>query len=235
MKRLFPFVLVSALALAIMPIGVRHFTWTQKQATRVACTANPSTVTITSTTAGSLLVVFWTQNSGSNTISSVTGAGTWNTNALCNANSSSGGGTSCAYNTSATGGVTSLTMTPSGSSGSGVCIVFEESYSAGPISLDTGTPQTRNSAAGFETNSASPTVTLAGSNDVVLLSLDTTAAVSACPTNYAGSTSGAAGGCSRLNTISSTIGTWTNTSGHTALSAIAFTESALRGMPPAIF
>lgn len=127
-------------------------------------------VTVTSTTAGNLLVAFGANNTGANNLvfSSMTGEGTWTHCsgghvATLNAGSTTFYQVDCAYILSATGGTTSLTWTWSASAGKSTIEIIEVSRTSGSWALDV------NGILGDAscTTCASPTLTLSGSNDYI--------------------------------------------------------------------
>lgn len=130
------------------------------------------TLTITSTGTGNLLFLAAVDSAGAgnNSISTVTGAGTWGSVTGCHKNGGTGGWeVNCFQNLSSTSGVTSLTVTFSGNVATAYFSVFEVSRTSGSFSLD---------ASGCTLNSGSATfmptgqpLTLANNNPHVTFQL----------------------------------------------------------------
>jgi hypothetical protein len=125
------------------------------------------TLNIPATTAGSLLYIEAANITGlSSFITAVSGGGTWTAPTACRISMVLAGNDalSCAYNLSATGGTTQLTVT--GNSSNDFFAVWEIASTSGPFSLD---------AIGSATNSASlnpsgVSLSLTGANDVIFQS-----------------------------------------------------------------
>ncbi len=128
-------------------------------------------LTITSTTAGNLLIAIAAANGGNNySYSSITGEGGWT---VCpagvvnvvNDDMTQVYSADCAYKLSAAGGVTSLTWNWAGGTPNGTVFeLIEVSRSSGSWTYDTGNTATPTTC----TTCAGPTLTLTGSNDYIV-------------------------------------------------------------------
>lgn len=209
-------------------------TWTVVQHKKsTACTTSSATcsVTMTSTGTGNVIVIGFTLVGDINEqIVSVSGGGSYTHPAGCHATDSAGTFSSdCAYTLASTSGTTSITVTRTDATTFGWTVAATElSFTAGPVSVDTGTPQVRDQS----TNTTTPagvTLTLAGSNDAIYQIIKGTGTVSAATSPYDVNNDflTSSGFATAINTVSGTAPTWTQSSnGKAALSAIAFTESS---------
>lgn len=95
-------------------------------------------LTITSTGTGHLLFMSEVDSGGNNTISSVTGAGTWVATTGCHKNGATGSWeANCFHNLASTSGVTTLTVTMSGNVTTAYFAVWEIARTSGSFTLDT--------------------------------------------------------------------------------------------------
>jgi hypothetical protein len=194
-------------------------TWTLVQKTGYqTSSSSPASVTVTSTGTGHLLVLMGHTNTGTTTVSSVSGAGTWSIPAGCHVNGGGSiGGTDCAYNLSSTSGVTSISITLS-ASGTSTWIFYEYSFSGSSFSLDTTGTVTDGTAG---TSLAGVGLTLAGTKDVIVQGLFTSGGnvtgVSTPYSNFQGTSF--TGQADLENTSSGTAPTWTNSNSQTAAGA----------------
>lgn len=197
-----------------------------------ACTASSSTcaVTVTSTGTGNVIVIGMAIASNVEAIVSVSGGGTYSHPAGCNGTSGSTFGTDCAYTLASTSGTTSITVTRTDATTHTWRVAATElSFTSGPVSVDSGSPQTRTQTTAV-TNPAGVTLTLTGSNDAIYqMILSTTPSAITSPYSTNVDFSGPGGFAVSINTVSGTAPTWTTASSAAALSAIAFTETAASG------
>lgn len=146
----------------------------------LSCAGTTCTVTLTSTTAGSLLAFgLVSQNTPAQTFVSISAGGTFVHPGTCSFQSTSNLYVDCGYVLAATGGVTSITVTLSGTFG-GAIEIDEVSYTgAGAITLD-GTPT--GNALTTCTSCAVVPLTITGTSDYVwrMFAVDNT------PTNPGG-------------------------------------------------
>lgn len=151
--------------------GSATFTVVQHPAASACFGSATCALTVTSTTAGNLLIAIASGNGGNNySYSSITGEGGWThcpsgTVNVTNDAMSQVYSADCAYKLSAAGGVTSLTWNWAGGTPNGsVFELIEVSRSSGSWTYDTGntaTPATCTTCAG-------PALTLTGSNDYIV-------------------------------------------------------------------
>lgn len=197
-----------------------------------ACANGSATcaVTVQSTGSGNLTVIWCKFSNTADTISSVSdGSATYGlcTASACHSSdSTNANGTDIAYALSSTSGKTSITVTKSSTNNAWVCRILQYSTTAGPAVYDVG--GNRNQS----TNTTSPagvTLTLGGSNDVIIQS-----DLASVPTAISGSYTTPAdfdgtrnyGVAGWVNTSSGSAPTWTQTNSRSSLSAVAFKESA---------
>lgn len=224
-------------------------TWTARGVigTNTACSAGSLTcsVTVTATTAGdTLIATAMIPSSSAKTIVSGSGAGTWGLGGSA-WKSSSTGSVSTAYVLSATGGVTSVSVTLSTGGASSTWAVEVRAYtsSAGGVAAESVPAGT--TSASCSNNCTTPTVTLAGTNDLIYAAIatgNTGCSVASPFGNFTALTGD--GGADRLNTNSGTGATFTQgTSCPTAAASVAamvtigFSETAAGGttiMPPRV-
>jgi hypothetical protein len=137
--------------------------------TGVSCSPTCS-LTIPTTAAGDLLFAQSSSVSGTGTISSMSGGGTWvvptSGTTTCN-NTVSSQTNGCAYSLSSTSGVTTVTFTMSASGTYGIDL-YEIHRTSGSWTLDT---QASNNVATSTNNNIGPALTLSGSNDVIFQEL----------------------------------------------------------------
>lgn len=220
--------MLSKLLLCLVLLSCRlSATWTLVQEVTSNCSGNSSaSITVTSTGSGNLLVVVFGM-SVAQTLSSVTGGGTW---VMCGANcriTQSGAGTTDAgYTLSSSSGATSITWTLSGNPSSCDVQFYEYSFTSGPASLDVVGTRAQTSSV---TNPAGVTLSLTGTSDVIVQACVPSGSVSAIGSPYtqpgvqvgAGTASGFAGA---INQSSGTAPTWTTDSSTDALVGLAFKE-----------
>lgn len=225
MKRLF---LISMLLVSVSPASA---TWTVVQHVSNTCTAASATcnVAVSSTGTGNVIVIGMGIVDATEQIVSVSGGGTYTHPATaCHGSDATGPkGLDCAYTLSSTSGTTTITVTRTdATSHVWVCAATEYSFTSGPVSVDTGTPQVRDQSTSV-TTPAGVTLILAGTNDAIYQMIE-----GATPTAVSGTYStnqnfsGNGGFASLINTATGSVPTWTQTSSRAALSAIAFTETA---------
>lgn len=187
-------------------------------ATVLGC-SNTCTVTVASTTAGSLQVMTaMSSQAGQNWIVSVSGAGSWSCPVIDN---NANGSISGCYNVNSTAGVTTLTIT-STPGGQYNVRVWEYSFTGGPVSLDTSTSNGNLTPA---TTQAGVTLTPHGSNDVIVqwvLSGAQPTSISGPYGNFAAQNS-TSGWADLENTTSGTAPNWTFGTSQTVIAgAMAF-------------
>jgi hypothetical protein len=200
-----------------------------------ACSAGTScVVTVSSTGAGHLGVIMGHTNTGTVTITSVTGGGTWLEPAGCHIN---GGGSigaeSCAYTLSTTASVTSYTVNLSASSVSSF-IFYEYSWSGSSFALDTGASGGLGTVSDGTsgTSLAGVGLTLACTKCIIVQGLSTSGGnvtgVSTPYSNFQGTSF--AGQADLENSNSGTAPTFTNSNSQTAAgAAIAIAGSGSGG------
>lgn len=225
MKRL---ILLSMLLVSVSPAWA---TWTVVQHTSIGCTSGSSTcnITVSSTGSGNVIVIGIGIVDAVEQIVSVSGGGTYTHPATgCHGVDATGPkGSDCAYTLSSTSGTTTITVTRTdATTHAWVAGATEYSFTSGPVSVDTGTPQVRDQSSAV-TSPAGVTLTLAGSNDAIYQMIEGTT-VTAISSPYSTNQNFTANGgfASAINTVSGTAPTWTQSSSKAALSAIAFTETA---------
>lgn len=203
-------------------------TWALVQHPNNLCTgASTCAVTLTQNTgSGNLLVISVSGGaSATRTISSISAGGTFVHCSNCSANAA-GNIVDQGWVLSSTGGVSSITVTLSGSA-TFFAEIDEYSTSSGPAIADTsgsGTEATCTSCAG-------KALALGGSNDVIVQVISPNGSASNITAPYsnpndasASSTAGA------LNQSAGTAPTWTTTSGVAAVAAVAFKETPSAGV-----
>lgn len=145
-----------------------------------ACASGSATcaVTLTATTAGSGLVAFaWVPTSGRVMTAGSTG-GTWAFNAGCQGFDALTGQLSCGTVPVATGGITSITFTLGSGTASGTwtVMVYEIKHTGGTLAVD-GTPTNGTNPNCGTADCIAPSVTISGTNDVVVSAMAAGAAV----------------------------------------------------------
>lgn len=195
------------------------------------------TVTVASTGAGHVIVVALADNANQ-TISSVTGGGTFTLcGAPCQAGSAATGWVDMAYTLSSTSGTTSIVINHTAGSNSSVGMVWELSSTGSPV-FDT-------SGANLQTCTTSCTgvgLTLTGSNDLILTAASCGGTCSAISGSYAADPAspwpGGDGMAHLMNTVTGTAPTWTQTASTALVSAaIAIKDSAgaaTKAAPPRV-
>ena len=193
------------------------------------CNGTTCAVTVTSTGAGHLLVFAALIGNTTSTLSSVSGDGTWTVCGASCRSVSSVTTTEMGYILSATGGATTITGTLSATSPWSAA-VLEYSYTSGPISVDA---QGHREQTTGTTSCAGVTLTLTGTNDVIVQIANPSGSISAVTSPYTSPADfpGGNGVAGSINTTSGTAPTWTQTSSTDALSAIAFKETASGAVP----
>lgn len=151
-------------------------TWTRVATSQnVNCAASTTcAVTVTSTTAGNLLVALAFESSTAQIqLSAGSAGGSWVFPSNCRAfQSSSTGSTSCGYVLSATGGVTSITMTTSSAPSTTYAIVINEYHSTvGSVAAETVPAGT--TSASCSNNCTTASITVTGSADVLIAGIAT--------------------------------------------------------------
>lgn len=152
-------------------------------------TNNTCTITVPSTTAGTLEVACGSSVAQATTSFTFSGDGTWVTPTGSLAGNSTGGSVQCAYNLSATGGATSITCTSSVNNTGGRCAWINFSYTGAAI-FDTGSVTITNSEA-CTTSCTGVALTLATSKSYLLVqaaNISSSNAISNCSgnSNYIG-------------------------------------------------
>jgi hypothetical protein len=223
------------LLFCVFPLRYGHSagTWTMVQHVSTGCagTLSPCSVTVSSTTAGNLLIGVLHATNTNVTLTSISG-GTSANSATCNSSDASSGSAAIAWVLNATGGDTSITFTWS----SGYSIdtdVLEYHSTNGVSSFDVCNNRDQ---AGFAANIAgiSPG-TLSGSNDVILQYAVFSGHCNACPNSALSPSDLLAGNaiCGLMNSTNNAAGTYSNASSAAALGAVAFKEASLAGTSPA--
>jgi hypothetical protein len=161
------------------------------------------------------------------TIVSVSGGGTWVHPAGCAANVASFASTDAAYTLSTTSGATTVTITISPSGTQVIAEFLEYSFTLGSAVFDACAIRTGSS----ETNSVGATLTLTGTNDVIVQTGAFGGSASACGTqggtnNNPNDFPSGDAVCGFINTITTTANTYTSTTGNFVGTAIAFNEVA---------
>lgn len=210
-------------------------TWTvvqHKISTACSTVGTTCAVTVTSTGSGHVIVIGMGVLDNTDQIVSVSGGGTYTHPATCHAVDLLVKGTDCAYTLSSTSGTTSITVTRTAASGNNWTVAATElSFTNGPVSVDTGSPGTRDQTTTV-TNPAGVTLTLAGSNDAIYQIITGTSPTAiSSPYNTNSDFLSGEGFATAINTVSGTAPTWTQSSSRACLSAIAFTESAATSTP----
>lgn len=200
-----------------------------------ACTSATLTLGASTGTGHLLVVMAHGTNGATGNISTVSGAGTWIVDTGCHAtNGTVFGLTACAYNTSTTSGVGSLSLTFSASNNYRYEAI-EYSFTGSSISFDTSNTSIHT---GASTSQACPNLTLTGTNDVVLCGVivtgtNTITSISGSYTIEVSGTASSQGGAAAdlLNTASGTGPTWTTGSTTSITMMIAFKEASGGGTP----
>lgn len=206
-------------------------TWALVQHPKSASCSGASascTVTLSQNTTASTLLTVWVGIYSSTSgikIASVSGGGSWNlcSGSACAATISCCGAnvmTDQAYNTAATGGAASVTITVDSAPGNTwTAGVNEYSYSGASKSYDGGNNTTSTNC----TSCAGPTLTMSGNNDVIVQTIaqgNTITAISAPYTNPDDSTTSGMAGA--INQATYSQPTWTqNAVAPAAMSALA--------------
>jgi hypothetical protein len=214
-------------------------TWTLTQVKDAICTASPCAVTVISTGAGHLLVAGGLAAGTSVTISSVTAGactGSWTHATGANISQSGDGSTDQYYCLNSASGVTSISVTFSGTcSGGSHCdaVIWEASSNVGNIAVDTGaTPiGTKNDATC--TACAGVALSLSSNNKFITVLAACEGSCSALTgTGFTNDVSnpdsdgvGHGLNIATSGTVTSPT-TWTQTSGTQVSSAVAFQESS---------
>jgi hypothetical protein len=205
-------------------------TWSLAQnlnSTTLNCNPTCPSVTVPSTVAGDVILI---TDYGSNAVNlssatcSASCGGTWVAPANCNATQATTGEVNCMYAIGVNAGLTSITATLSGSDGSVILNIREYHVTSGTISAETVPAPTLITSGSPCTSCTAPTVTLSGTDDIVisLAATQGTASAIASPFgNFAPQPDGDAIG-DHLNTNSGSGGVFTQTSGAATLLSIAF-------------
>jgi hypothetical protein len=204
-------------------------TWAVVQHTSNTCTTASQTcnIAVSSTGTGNVIVIGIGIASNAEQIVSVSGGGTYTHPATaCHSADGTTRGADCAYTLASTSGTTTITVTRTDATSFGWnASATEYSFTSGPVSLDTGTPQVRDQTTTV-TGPAGVTLTLSGTNDAIYQMIEGTAPTAVTsPYSTNQNFSANLGAASSINTVSGTAPTWTQTSAKAALSAIAFTET----------
>lgn len=206
----------QVLPLGSIPVSPGAFTLLHVTAPAGTAACSPTcTVTVTSTTAGTLQVLMAATSDGNQAwVNAVSGAGNWSCPLMDNLPGI--GSISGCYNLSSTAGVTSLTLTSTVSGDSYNVRQFEYSFTGGPASLDSiGT--TANLTA--STTAAGIALTLGGARDVIVQSIVSTNGPTAISGGYGNFAAQASyGGWADLeNTTNGAAPNWTLPSSQTSL------------------
>lgn len=190
-------------------------TWTTvQQAKGATLTATTCALTVASTGAGHVIVFKMTMANG-NTLTGVSGGGTYTLcGATCEATGSVSGAVDMAYTLSSTSGTTTITGTAS-SSASGATCYADEYSSTTTFAFDTSNKVLD----ACTTSCPSPALTLTGSNDVI-------SSVSSCGGTCSGTAAGYTlvfqngdGSAVAINIASGVAFNWTQTSSTALTSA----------------
>lgn len=213
--------IIFGLLICAMPA---HATVTKVQAISATCATNPCTsVTIASTGSGNLLVAVLGGSNSAATITAISctpSCGTWTHCASCISHDATAGTIDAEYILSSSSGGLLLSMTSSNTPDA--MWFYEFSSTATPFLLDTQGTRDQTTAV---TSAAGVTLTLTGSNDVIIQSGVCAANISSITTYTLNGNPNGNGSAYLLNTASGTAPTWTQTSGRDAFNAIAFKES----------
>lgn len=172
--------------------------------------------------------IFMTTAGVTNTISSVSCGGTFTVDAATNnSDATIGGAQEMAYALISTSGATSCTITTTNAINGGVMVFSEYSTTTSGFAFDTSSARTQTTT----TNTAGVTLTLSGSNDVVIQAVSPNGTASAISGTYTSPASfpGGWGYAGSINTASGTAPTWTISSGNDILDAEAFKEISAGG------
>lgn len=205
-------------------------TWTLvHSASNATCPGSGTScaITVSSTGAGHVIVLWFympTAGAGTNSIASVSCGGTYtvDTGSLITV-SALGGSQQMAYTLSSTSGVTTCTInTTAAMNSGGVAAMSEYSFTAGSVAFDIS--GNRNQA--ITTNPAGVTLTLSGTNDVIVQAVtpDASCSAIAAPFTNPDIFPGGWGYAGAINQSSGTGPTWTCGSGADMLSAVAIKE-----------
>ena len=194
---------------------------------------SPCTLTVTSTCSGCIGVLWESNNSSTNFISTVTGAGSWSVPAGCQSgNNTLVEAESCAYNLSESAGTTSIVITMASGPSQNAIVYYEFNISSGTPSLDTSGTAARTS---FSTTQAGPTLTLSGTNDLIVqenVSGTGNATAITAPYGYLNSDEAKMGTAAATNTASGTAPNWTMPgSDSTLVGALAIQITPAGGTP----
>jgi len=234
-SRLFLMKLLLFLLFASSPAWA---TWTlvHANAATTNCSGSTCGAVLTSTTAGNLLVIGYF-GANSVTVSSINAGGTFVHCPSCAVGASGTSGfIDAGYVLSATGSVTAITVTLSGSGGAWATIVSEFKSDAGTAIYDTSLTKTDTTC----TSCATPALTLTGANDLVV---ELAAAGQSITTPFIGSPytnpsiqPNGDGWAGALNVTSFSAPSWTQSpTGVLSGAAIAFKEVSAGGPPPGQF
>jgi hypothetical protein len=219
--------LIAIFVLISFPVWAGTFANIQKPC-NTACPTSGTTcaVTVTSTGTGHIMVAiaFRDTAGATQTISSVSGAGTWVHPTGANGVDATAGSSDSAYNLSSTSGVTSITLTLSAAVATTWAACVEEySFTASGVAFDVAGSRDQSTAAA---NFTGVGLTLAGGNQLIVQYGNDSGTCSGVSAGY-GDTVFPNNNClaDALNTSSGTAPTWTSTSGRAALGAIAFKET----------
>ena len=235
MKRLLPFLLL------LFTLPAFAATWTFEHAKVFTCTASvsPCTGTLTTGVAGGNndVAVIWTYtvNATTVTISSATlgsASATLVPSSGCSAADNAPHNTDCAYFINPTASATALSVSVSPTPSATYYVAYAEyTTSASNAFYDTA-GSAFNDTSGL--SQVGPTLTLGGTNDVILQGMRAGSAPTAYSGGYA-AVSGIANGntyavATLANTSSGTALTWTTASAKSAMNAIAFRDTSPTGL-----
>ncbi len=207
------------------------FTLVQHTFNNACATGTTCTVTVSSTGTGNVLIGAFTYQGSGKSLTSVTGGGTWSHCANC-VGAGAANSSDIYYTLASVSGATSIVFNyTSTSSTLAVCEVFEYSFSAKAVALDTS----NNIVNAINTNRGGVDLTaLRGANDLLVqsislsLSSDTVTAISPAAysvTDFVAHGVAESGFAAAANTTVGTAPTWTFTSNsNSAGSGIAITE-----------
>jgi hypothetical protein len=211
-------------------LPILHHTWTCADGgtgctttTARTCTGlNPCTITVGSTSAGSVEVACG-QAPATTTTVTVTGDGTWITATGSHGTDTTAGGVECAYNLNATGGATSIVCTFSASASGNQCKYFRFTGTGSSFTFDTANVVDDSTAC---TSCTGVALTLGTSNNYILIQSESgSGTASAINQSYTAGFLNGDGLAYKLNvTTAGTTPAWTMTSGKMAGGAIAIYE-----------
>lgn len=217
MKSLF-FTLVATIALSIPSWA----TWTLvQQKAGATLTATTCALTVTSTGSGHV-IIFGMAMANGNTLTGVSGGGTYTLcGVTCQQGSAGTGETDMAYTLSSTAAATTITGTASSSATGAVCFASEFS-STTTFAFDTSN---KILDATCTTACASPTLTLTGANDIIMGIAGCGGTCSGAVTGYTTLYQSGDGNAVNINTASGASFSWNQTSSTLAAASLAIKET----------